>query len=151
MTILTGDTVVSAISTAIRAGFTTDEIKNIYKNTPKQGLIAPCAFIHLVNTQMQNELRGRGTRSFLFDIRLHQTQDFDNFETWSRNISERLFYVLNPIVIDGLYIKPWRMESRENTDNNKIMHNFFTYNFKVRVIHDEIPMEILELTERVKD
>lgn len=151
MQVITGNTVVSAIATALRSSFTTEELKNIYRDTPTQGLIAPCAFIQQVNTSFQNELRDRGTRSYLMDIRLHQTQNFDEFETWSRDMSERILYAVNPITIDGLKIKPWLIEMHENTDHNKVMHILVTYNFKVKRIDDDgIPMEILDLNEFVR-
>ena len=47
---LTGQEVISELVTRLRARFTTNQFKEVYKDKPIQGMVLPCIFVESVNT-----------------------------------------------------------------------------------------------------
>ena len=71
MAVLTGEEVVSGVAINVRAAFSTAELKAIYKDTPLQNIKKPYAFIHQINAEHLNEMRGRAEHNFMIDVRVH--------------------------------------------------------------------------------
>ena len=141
------DSVVSAIATKVYNSFTRQQIANIYKNKPVQGMVTPCAFIHEINVSQSNELGLRGNRHYILDVRVHPPQREDNINTWCRNIAEKMRSVLNIITVAGL---PLKSNSMEYTIEDNVLHCIVTYSFKTVQKIEAIKMKDLDYTERVK-
>jgi hypothetical protein len=144
---VTIDSVVSAIATKIRQAFSINELKEIYKDKPSQDAVPPCAFIHQLNFEQTSEMRGRANRSHMFDIRIHPLENSNNYESWSRAISEKLVGILDTISVVGQQVKS---SSITITFQDNVLHCIVSYNFKVKTITSLPKMEDLTLIERVK-
>lgn len=149
MAILTGEEVVSSIATNIRAIFSTTEIKAIYKDTPLQNIKKPYAFIHQINAEHLNEMRGRAEHNFIIDVRVHPEDNQTNVQTWARAIATKMLEALNIITVSGQPVKSrgieWKVE-----DN--VLHVITRYSYKVIHVEEPIPdMETLLYNDHIKN
>lgn len=136
MAVLTGEEVVSSVATNIRAAFTTAELKVIYKDTPLQNIKKPYAFIHQINAEHQNEMRGRAEHNFMIDVRVHPEDIQTNIQTWGRAMATKMLDALNTITVSTQSVKSrvieWRVE-----DN--VLHVIARYAFKVIYVEQSVP------------
>lgn len=145
---LNGEEVISAISTKISQSFSKSEIKKIYKNKPVQAMERPCVFIHQIDTNNANEMRGRGSRSYLIDVRVHPPSDETLIQSWGIRIGERMKCALNSIIVSGRRLKYSSIECRIE-DN--VLHCIVVYSFKVLEISiEKEKMEKLKYLGEVK-
>lgn len=147
--VLTGQEIVSDISTRLRNRFTTTQFKEIYKDTPVQGASPPYIFIHSVDTEHIHQLRGYGWRNYIVDIRCHPAKMQTNVQTWGRGVAEMVMDCLDTLTVDGQQVRAgdieWKVE--EN-----VLHVIFKYGFRVRKVPDVIPdMQTLTYGEHIKD
>lgn len=148
MATLTGEDVVSAVSRQVRATFSKDAIKAIYKDLPQQNIQKPYAFIHQVNATHTNQLRNTGMWGFIIDIRVHPKDEQTNVQTWAREIALRMIEAVNIITIDG---KPVKSTSLEYKVEDNVLHVISSYSFRVVQVEDKGPnMETMTYGERVK-
>ena len=147
---LTGETIISAISLKIRSSFSTQEISNIYKNKPLQGMKTPSVFIHQINVNDENQMRNSSNRQYILDVRVHPSSHEKRVYSWLNNISERMRSVLNKIVVDN---KPLKYNSIECKIEDDVLHCIVYYSFRVIDIHDDgtaqVKMKDLKDRERV--
>lgn len=101
---ITGDTIISAVATALHTGMGTD-IAKIYKNTPMQGAQTPYIFLHSVQTTMV-PLRPNYYRvDYTVDVICHPPTGCDTIQTWCRDISLKITKLLNYIDVEGYKCK----------------------------------------------
>lgn len=147
MAVLAGGEVISAVAKKVRAATTTTEIKEIYKNKPKQGMETPCAFIHQIEEQFAPEMRNRGEQFYMIDVRCHPTPTNTTIDTWAQTLATKLLGALETITVSSQTVRArsisWKQE-------DGVLHFIVSYSFKVAkqpaVITD---MEELTITERV--
>ena len=146
-TALTGGEVVSAIATKLKAGFSTDEAKKLYKDKPAQGMVKPCFFIHQLNHDTTAEMKDRAQKDYLIDIRYHPSDaDTEAFTTMGM-IQEKLCSVVDEITVVSQSVKAKSLKS-QIVDG--VLHTIVSYSFKVVKQPVEYPlMETVEITERV--
>jgi hypothetical protein len=128
MAVLTGEEVVSGVAINVRSAFSEAEIKKIYKNKPVQGMEKPCVFVHQINADQQNELRGRANRNFLIDVRVHPEDSRADVNSWARVIAERVINAINKIQVSGQQVKA---RSTEWNVTDGVLHVIMGYSFKV--------------------
>ena len=126
--ILTGREVISALATKIRAGFSTTEIQAIYKDTPVENILKPCIFLNLVNIIQTPLMRNRANRNYMIDIIVTGSDDNTELYTWYTEIAEKLYTIIDKIIIDN---KPIRLIRGESTIENNELHLITTYNFDI--------------------
>lgn len=136
MAVLTGEEVVSSVAVNIRAAFTTTELKVIYKDTPLQNIKKPYAFIHQINAEHQNEMRGRAEHNFMIDVRVHPEDTQTNIQTWARAVATKMLEALNTITVSEQSVKSrgieWKVE-----DN--VLHVITRYAYKVLHAEASVP------------
>ena len=131
--ILTGEEVISALATKIRNGFSTTEIQAVYKDTPIENMLKPCVFLNLINSIHTPLMRNRGNRNYMVDIIVTGADDNTELYTWYTKIAERLYGIVDTIIIDNQIVRLVRGES--NIENDEL-HLIVTYNFDV-IKHDD--------------
>jgi len=142
MAALVGDVVVSAISVAIAGGFSSTEIAKIYKNKAVQNMIKPCAFIHQINMVHTPELKERGNRDYLIDIRVHPLDTTLDVDSWARALSEKMIGIIEKITVEGQQVKARPIECRVE---DEVLHIIVKYAFKIRASLTDVPeMETIE-------
>jgi len=148
---ITGETVISAISKAIRGSIGTSEIVSIYKNKPEQNAAKPYAFIHQIDTTHTPLLGRRGRRYYIMDIRVHPTEEEKSVNSWAFNLAEKLLSALAYIKLfndETQIVKATNISWRVESD---VLHVITNYNFSVIKTKQEIPdMETLLYGKRVK-
>lgn len=136
MAALTGEEVVSAVARNIRAQFSENIIKKIYKEISWQNTQKPYAFIHQITSGHKNEMRNRGEWNFMIDVRVHPEDNQTNVNSWARGIATGLIDALNVITVSGQAVKASSIEHRVE-DN--VLHFIVSYAFKVIRITDAVP------------
>jgi len=144
--VLQGDSIISAISTAIRQRFTEAELAKVYKNKPKQGMVKPCAFIHQINMTQRPELRNRGERNYLIDVRVHPTDKQMDVQSWGRNMAESILSAIDPLMLDDRPLKARSIECRIEED---VLHVIVGYTFKVIKVEEDITPKMEEFTHTI--
>lgn len=139
MAVLTGEEVVSGVAINVRAAFTTAELKAIYKDTPLQNIKKPYAFIHQINAEHLNEMRGRAEHNFMIDVRVHPEDTQTNIQTWARAVATKMLEALNIITVSGQSVKSRGIEWKVEDD---VLHVITRYAYKV--IHVEQPVPDME-------
>lgn len=148
MSALTGQEVVSAISTKLRSRFTTSQIAEIYKDKPVQHMALPCIFVHEVDASYRPELRNRWWWDYIIDIRCHPETMRTNISTWGRGLAIMILETVESIEISGDIVKirdaEWKVE-------DGVLHVIVKYSFRVHRVEDSAPdMETLTYGERIK-
>lgn len=132
----------SQVSEKLYARFS-DRIPNIFTDTPVQGLVKPCFFIHSLETNQNREMRNRARRSYFLDIRAHPPDDIENKKSWCAMIGDELFEILDEIKIAGMAVKTQEMRFEVVED---VLHFFVTYSFRViKMVDPETKMEDLDI------
>lgn len=148
MNALTSEDVVSGVAINVRAAFNTSELKAIYKNLPQQNTVKPYAFIHQINAEHKNEMRGRANWSFIVDVRVHPQDGQVDVESWSRSIALRLIECINTITISGYPVKAKSIEYRVE---DGVLHCIAKYSYKVVEAKEPgVDMRTLHYGDRVK-
>lgn len=135
-TILNGTELKAAITTALRAKFTTQEIASIYKDPQKQGFTPPCLVVQVINLEVEPELRNRGVRSYVIDIRGHAPVSTIEIDSWAVGIAEKVVDAVRCVTVDGLVIKATSLEVRVESG---VLHVIASYSFKVRYVEEAVP------------
>lgn len=149
MDVLNGQEVVSAIARNIRAGFTTDEIKEIYKDKPMQGMMTPCIYIQEVDMGHENQMRDSANWIFTIDVRAHAVEERTDKASWARSIQTRLISLINRITVSGQTVKSRSLRCRIEED---VLHVTLTYQFRVREVPIDYPdMEKLYYSETIRN
>lgn len=148
MSALTGQEVVSAISTKLRSRFTTSQIAEIYKDKPVQHMALPCIFIHEVDAAHRPAMRNTGWWDYIIDIRCHPDTMRTNISTWGRGLAVMILETVETIEVSGDIVKirdaEWKVE-------DGVLHVIVKYSFRVYSVGTEIPdMETLTYGERIK-
>lgn len=147
-TVLNGGEVISAIANAIYAAVTTQEVKAIYKNKATQGMDKPCVFIQQINQDRLNEMKGRGERIFLYDIRVHPSTDQTQIESWGHAIAEKIMNAITKVTVIS---KPLKVTKMGYSIQEDVVHILASYKFKV--IEQTTPEELMQhliFTEEVR-
>lgn len=148
MIALAGDNVVSAVSVNIRQKFSKAELKAIYKNLSQQNTQKPCAFIHQINFEHQNEMRNRANWSYMIDVRVHPEDNQTDVQSWAREVSLKLIEAINIITVSGQAVKARSIECKVE---DGVLHAIASYAYKVVHVVDEAPdMQNLLYGERLK-
>ena len=148
MAVLTGEEVVSGVARNVRAAFTTTELRAIYKDTPLQNVQKPYAFIHQIQAEHTNEMRGRAEHNFMIDVRVHPTDTQTNIQTWARAVATKLIEALNIITVD---LKPVKSRGIEWKVEDDVLHVITRYSYKVIHVEDPVPdMQTLLYGENIK-
>lgn len=152
--VLQGNEVVSAIalniSQAIDRGEISSitEITNLYKDTPIQGMIKPCAFIDSIFSSHTPEIRDYAIRRYIVDVRCHPKDDQTGIQTWARILANKLISCVDKIYISNQQVRTKDIEWNV-TDN--VLHVICSYTFRVLREGDDYPdMETLTHSERTK-
>lgn len=145
---LTGEEVISGIATNARAAFTTAQIAAIYKDTPKQNVVKPYLFLHQINAEHTNELKGSARLDFLVDVRAHPTDTQTNVNTWARSVANILQSAINTITVSNQTVKSrvmnWKVEEG-------VLHFIVGYQYRVREVPGTIAdMETLTYGTNIK-
>lgn len=145
---LTGLEVVSSISQNIYNSFSREDIANIYKDKPTQGMIKPCAFIHQIEASHTKEMRNRGSMTFNIDVRVHPKDGEQDIHSWGSRIGLRMTDALMGVTVSGQKVRPQNIRWTVQED---VLHVITSYDMKVISIEDSQPlMADLYNTERVK-
>ena len=144
---LTGIEVVTGITKLLRQNFSTQDVPNIYKDTPVQGLNKPCFFVHQLNHDTTQEMRNRAQKDYLIDIRYHPLESDTESQTTMNMIQEKLCSVVDTISVISQSVKAKSLKSQVV---DGVLHTIVSYSFKVVKQPAEQPlMETVEITERV--
>ena len=128
ISVLTGEEVISAIATNIRNSFSNDEIVAIYKELPIQNVRKPYAFLHQINAEHQNQMRGRARWDIMVDVRVHPKDGQTDVQEWARSIAIKLIDSINTINVAGKPVKSRSIEYRVESD---VLHFIVGYFFRV--------------------
>jgi hypothetical protein len=146
---LTGEDVISAVTSGISDIQSTLGISKIYKNLAIQNMVKPCIFVGLIEGSQDSEMNNRSQRNSIVEVRAHPDQTITDIYTWSRSLAEKLLPVLHKISVSSQIVKAqtvsWAV--REN-----VLQLIATYRFKVIYVEDleETLMENLEYYGEVK-
>lgn len=149
MEALTGQEVVSAISTKLRSRFTSAEFVEIYKDKPVQSVKTPYIFIHSIETMYTPEFRGYGWWDHMIDIRCHPGRMQTDVYSWARKLGPVIAECVSRITISGQQVKArtvtWRVE-------DDVLHVIAPYRYRVAEQADPVPeMQTLSHGERIKN
>lgn len=149
MEALTGQEVVSAISTKLRARFTSAEFLEIYKDKPVQSVKTPYIFIHSIESSYTPELRGYGWWDNIIDIRCHPGRMQTDVHTWARKLGPIIASCVSLIIVCGQQVKArsvtWRVE-------DDVLHVIAPYRYRVTEVVEAQPnMNTLSHGERLKN
>lgn len=145
---LTGTEILTFITTALRAAFTTQQIPNIYKDPQNQNFSTPCIVVTYINQGHESRLKQRALKSYIVDVRVHPVPNKDGLNTWFNGLLDKIIDVLRYVDVDGDIVKPGHIEAQV-TDS--VLHVIANYSFEVVYVEDEQPdMQTLTInTERV--
>ncbi len=145
---LTGQEVISQITSRLRARFTITQFKEIYKDKPVQDMELPCIFVESVNTTSTPNIGPYSTWDFTIDVRCHPTKMRTNVYTWGRGVALMVMESISKLTVSGQQVKATRFEWRV-TDN--VLHVYSHYSFRVRQTQEPVPdMMTLITDERIK-
>lgn len=137
------------MATNIRNTFTTTELPNIYIDTPLQGMVKPCAFIHRVDWAHEPAMRTDANWRFIMDVRCHPTDTATDVESWADKMAVKLLNALTWIKLGTLQIKAYRIQW--NVVDN-VLHFMTYYQFRVKRAPNTYPlMEILTYGEHIRE
>ncbi len=125
---IAGEEVVSAISSILRASFTSAELSAIYKEKPMQKVSYPYAFVHQINMEHKKELSNRYMQRYMLDIRVHPVPSNESNNTYLRSMSFKILEILNSANIGGQKLLPKSIETKIQDD---VLHVIFTCSFRV--------------------
>lgn len=125
---LTGQEIISILATQLRVAFSTTEIVKIYKNKPLQNVNPPYIVLSTINAVETKELRGRGEKVYIIDIRIHPKVN-ESIYTWGITMAEKVIEAISYITIDELQVKTYSVESNITDD---VLHVIVNYSFKIR-------------------
>lgn len=149
MSALNGEEIVSAVARSIRARFSTNIIKKIYKEKSWQNSNKPFAFIHQITGGHKNEMRNRAEWNHMIEVRVHPEDTRTDVQAWAREIAMGLIDALNVITISGQAVKSRSIEYRVEDD---VLLFIVSYAYKVIRINDEEPsMKNMLYGEHVKE
>lgn len=148
MEALTGQEIVSAITTRLRSRFSIDDFAVIYKDTPVQHMKVPCIFVHSVETLHTPQLRNYATWTEVIDIRCHPSQMQLDIFTWARTLGPTILDTVAKLQVHGQQVKiksgTWKVEDR-------VVHIIVSYAYRVLQTEDGAPdMQTLEYGEHIK-
>lgn len=132
---LDGQEVISALSMAIRAAFTTTEIVKLYKDTPEQGMQKPCVFLRSISFDPKTEMSNRSRWNYIIEIRCHPADGSTEVETWARGMAVRLLGVISSIRVSGQVVKATAINC---TTQGGVLQLIANYSFGVLKTSDEI-------------
>lgn len=148
---LNGLSIVSAVTKKLRDNLSNKEIAAIYKDRPKQNVIKPYIMVHQINGTHTPELRKRGRRDYIIDVRCHPKDNQDNKISWCSLLAEKLINILETItLLDGTHdvIKARNIEWRVE---NEVLHVICYYSIKVIKKSEDIPrMNDMSYGSRIK-
>ncbi len=145
---ITGEEVVSAVSSILRSSFTCSELGAVYKEKPMQKVSYPYAFVHQINMEHKKEMSNRYMQRYILDIRVHPDPSNESNNVYLRSISFKILEILNSANIGGQKLIPKSVETKIQDD---VLHVIFTCSFRV-VQETAAPtlMDKLIYGERVK-
>ena len=126
--ILEGTEVISALATKIRDGFSTTEIQAVYKDTPTQNILKPCIFLNMVSIIQLPRINRKSNRNYTIDIIVTGADNNTELRTWFTQILEKLFRIVDTIIIDNQVIK---LKQGDSNIENDELHLVVTYEFGV--------------------
>ena len=148
MSVLSGEDVVSAVSTNIRRRFSKERIKAIYKERPQQNIQKPYAFIHQISAQHENQMRNSANWTFMLDIRVHPQDNQTDIQSWGRAIALDLIEAINIITVSGQAVKTRSIGYKVQ---DGVLHCIASYSYRVLYLEAEGPnMQNLSYGEHLK-
>lgn len=145
---LTGQEVVSQITSRLRARFNTKQFVEIYKDKPVQNMVTPCIFVESVNTVHTPQLKRYATWDYTFDIRCHPAVRQTNIQTWGRGVAVMVIEAVIRLEVSGQQVKATRANWRIVDD---VLHVMVDYSFRVVETSEPVPdMQTLIYGERIK-
>ena len=146
---LTGQEVISALVTRLRARFTTNQFKEVYKDKPVQGMELPCIFVESVNTVSIAQIGRYALWEYSVDVRCHPPKMKNDIQTWARGVAVMVLETISRIQISGQQVKATRIEWRVVDD---VLHVTSRYAYRVLQTGDVIPdMQTLTYGQKIKE
>lgn len=144
---VTGDTVISAISTKIYSSFS--PAPKIYKDQVEQGLVKPCFFISCISQTQERIAPNWFKRTAMMEVRFHPTEGTNKYAQ-CRAIGEKLLEVLDSVDLPNTLINcptlPCWGRNLEYKIRDEVLVFYVTYDFKVKkVVVADTAMNSLEL------
>lgn len=136
MAALGGDCVVSAVAKNVRSQFSKEDLKELYKELPQQGVQKPYAFIHQINAEHQNQMRNSANWTFMLDIRVHPKDHETDIQSWARGVAFKLIEAVNIITVSGQSVKA---RKTEYSVQDNVLHFIVSYEFRVIHAESEVP------------
>lgn len=153
MAALEGNDLVSAIAVAIRAGIPKDDLPYIYKDKPRQNFKYCSLYIDVVNSEQSLEMRRRGQRTDIIDLRLHPLRDQDTAQSWCRSMAEKIQFIIERFDFMGRPIRA-RLIDCQYLEDEQIMHILAVYSYKTLRVNPNFKpslfMEDLDVNEELK-
>ena len=145
---LTGQEVISELVTRLRARFTTNQFKEVYKDKPIQGMVLPCIFVESVNTVSTTQIGRYAMWDHSVDVRCHPPKMKNDIQTWARGVAVMVLETISRIQISGQQVKATRIEWRV-VDN--VLHVTARYAYRVLQTGDDLPdMRTLTTGQKIK-
>lgn len=142
------DEIFYALAREIRNEFTVDEIKNIYVDTPIQGMTKPCIFLHRIDFKHVPRVRNHAIWQYMIDMRCHPNDTTTDVQSWAIGIGERLMSAATNLTVGNLTLKA--KEISQVVEDN-VLHVIVKYTLPVRKIENEVAdMETLEYGVYIK-
>ena len=146
---LTGQEVISELVTRLRARFTTNQFKEVYKDKPVQGMVLPCIFVESVNTVSTSQIGRYAMWDHSVDVRCHPPKMKKDIQTWARGVAVMVLEAISRIQVSGQQVKATRMEWRVVDD---VLHVTARYSYRVLQTGDVIPdMQTLTYGQKIKE
>lgn len=146
---LTGQEVISEIVTRLRARFTTNQFKEVYKDKPVQGMVLPCIFVESVNTVSIAQIGRYALWEYSVDVRCHPPKMKNDIQTWARGVAVMVLEAISRIQISGQQVKATRIEWRVVDD---VLHVTARYAYRVLQTGDVLPgMQTLTYGQKIKE
>ena len=146
---LTGQEVISELVTRLRARFTTNQFKEVYKDKPVQGMVLPCIFVESVNTVSIAQIGRYALWEYSVDVRCHPPKMKNDIQTWARGVAVMVLETISRIQISGQQVKATRIEWRVVDD---VLHVTARYAYRVLQTGDVLPdMQTLAYGQKIKE
>lgn len=147
--ILKANSFLNSIAKQVRAGFTTDEITQVYTDKSLQGFTPPCIMIHALPFVETTDLNDRALRIYNFDIVCFSREvDEYEFQTWTGDIVDRLSHITRWVNVEG---RPNRRRSYTSySEQEQFMRLHFTCQFStyVEYVNTDYQPEYMEILEQ---
>lgn len=143
------ETVLNSITSLLRSTFSTEEIRDIYKDYVVQGAKEPFIVVKQINFTDYLQVRPHHSLRYMIDIRFHPVKKAQRHEQWGRNVSYKALQALQKDL--NLFGQKIHFTSTETTYVDEVTHLLLVFSFFVReVVEDDEDMRKIRLRIRVR-